>query len=96
MNIKIGGHTFIVEQRDLDNDSLAETDFNTNKITIHSKSSRSIRESALIHEILHVLNPTMDTSDDGHRILESLSEQLYQVFSDNLMLHTDHILGREE
>jgi len=95
--LKIGGHTFEVIKKDFGKDSLdlAETDFDARTISIHSKSARSIQESALIHEILHVMNPTMNTSDDGHRILESLSEQLYQVVSDNLLINFDSVLGRD-
>lgn len=92
--LKIGGHTFDIIQAVL-KDDLAETDFDTARITLHSLSTRTIKESSLIHEILHVLNPTMDSTDDGHRILESLSEQLYQVFRDNLLINFDSVLGRD-
>lgn len=93
--LKIGGHTFQIIQKDLGED-LGETDFEEGIIYIHHKGPRSIKESTLIHEIFHVMNPTMDTSPDGHRILESLAEQFYQVLADNKMVLTDHILGRDD
>lgn len=93
--LKIGGHTFRIIQRDMGNEELGETDFNTGIISIHSKSIRSIKESSLLHEILHVMNPTMDSSEDGHRILESLSEQLYEVYGEHLSMFFDTLLGRE-
>jgi hypothetical protein len=94
-SLKIGGHTFNIILKDL-GDGLAETDFNTATIAIHKDSPRTIKESSLIHEIFHVLNPTFDDTVDGHRLLDSLSEQFYQVLSDNQMIDGfSSVLGRE-
>ncbi len=92
--LKVGGHTFEVVQKD-PGDDLGETDFETGTIFIHSKCPRSIKEATLIHEVLHIANPTMDATPDGHRLIEALSEQLYQMFSDNLLINFDSVLGRD-
>lgn len=54
---------------------------NGNVIYINSELSKEAQEIALIHEALHCINSTMD-----HEFLDSLSEQLYQLLSDNKLL----------
>ena len=44
------------------------------------------KEATLIHEIFHVMNSTIGVSKVGHSLLDSLSEQFYQVLHDNKML----------
>lgn len=52
-----------------------------NVIYIASYLSQEAQEETFFHEILHALNSTMD-----HEFLDSLSEQLYQVFKDNNLM----------
>lgn len=54
---------------------------NGHKIYINADMTREAQETTLIHEVLHCLNSTM-----SHEFLDSLAEQLYQVFSDNKLL----------
>jgi hypothetical protein len=84
--LKIGAHTFkvILEKPD----KLAPEDFTSgliddclNEIVLDASRSRSKVEQALFHEILHALNSELD-----HALLDSLAEQLYQVFHDNSLL----------
>lgn len=82
-HLKIGGHEVRVEVVPLED--CGQFDPKTNTISIANSLPRSQQEVTLIHEILHALNQNLD---DGmsHIFLESLSQQLYQVFSDNHML----------
>ena len=81
----IGGHLFTVTVEELDANN-GETDWVTSTITIDSRLPQSHKEATLIHEILHVCNPTMDADVLGHALLDSLSEQLYQVLKHNGLL----------
>jgi len=80
--LKIGGHIVNVEYKLLP-DANGEFDYETNTITISTDISPSHQQAALLHEILHCLNSTLDSHDYGHAFLDSLAEQLYQVLSDN-------------
>lgn len=83
--LKIGGHTVTVDcSKELEGMS-GESDTANNKINICKTIKQSQKESTLIHEIFHFMNATLDDGD-GHRILDSLAEQLYQVLSDNKLL----------
>lgn len=84
MKLKIGGHTWNVEYKEIED--LGKTDWNTLTITISSVVPESIQKSALIHEILHACNSSLGGSEVGHAFLDSIAEQLYQVLSDNDML----------
>ena len=89
--IRIGGHTvkivFGIINDDMGKGELAETNYENNTITIDSRLARSQQESALIHEIFHLLNGTFNSSSNyAHALLDSLSEQFYQVLSDNKLL----------
>jgi hypothetical protein len=81
--LKIGGHQVELKIEDLGEDDNGKFDWDTNTITISSRLPKSQRESALIHEILHGCNSTWSETELGHIFLDSLSEQLYQIFSDN-------------
>jgi len=82
--LKIGAHTIKIVQKDhwegsdeesgrFDNESL--------EIWIKSSLAPTVKEATLIHEILHAIN-----SELNHTVLDSFSEQLYQVLHDNKML----------
>jgi hypothetical protein len=80
--LKIGGHSITVEVSDLtDMERQGDTDRAANKIRVCTSLAKSAKEAALFHEIFHVMNSELD-----HALLESLSEQIYQVLSDNKML----------
>lgn len=51
---------------------------NGNTIYIRECLSQEAKEVTFIHEILHCCNTTMN-----HEFLDSLAEQLYQVFKDS-------------
>lgn len=78
-SLKIGGHLITIKQVELEEDN-GYYESAENTITINSKLPLSQKESTLIHEILHVLNGTL-----SHTLLDSLSEQLYQVLKDNTL-----------
>lgn len=88
--LKIGGHIFTVKQCGLD--FCGETRFQNSEIRINKDMAQSLKESTLIHEILcHCLNTTLMGDDDKnghmmHAVLDSMSEQLYQVLKQNKML----------
>lgn len=81
--LKIGGHIYKVEITDkgLNEEDYGELDMETNTIRINSKIPKTNQESTLLHEILHALNTTLD-----HELLDSLSEQMYQVLKDNKLI----------
>lgn len=87
--LKIGGHQFVVIEKDLgDSKDLGQTDFSKGVISIETDMPETVKWSTLIHEVMHVMNPTLDSSDLGHSVMESLSEQLYQVLKDNELICT--------
>lgn len=83
--LKIGGHVIKIEQCVL-KDLNGESDFAKNTIRISKELPRSQQEATLVHEIIHFLNTSIDERDYGHALLDSLSEQLYQVLKDNDLL----------
>ncbi len=83
--LKIGGHTVTVELCDLNNND-GEWSSKNNRIRIEKSLPSNQRDATLLHEILHALNATFDENHVGHMLLESLSQQLYQVLSDNKLL----------
>ncbi len=84
--LKIGGHMFTVEQKPI-KDCVGETYFEEARIVIEKRAKQTIKESTLIHEILcHCLNTTAGGNNKHHDLLDSLSEQLYQVLKDNKLL----------
>ena len=84
--LKIGGHIWTVKVEKLPEDDLGSTDWNTLTITISNELPEDLQYSALLHEIFHAMNSTLGSTDMGHALLDSLSEQLYQVLADNKML----------
>lgn len=84
--LKIGGHIFKIENTKRDG-VMGDSDTEKNLITINPKMPKSQQEATLIHEIFHCLNTTMDGSHNySHALLDSLSEQFYQVLADNKLL----------
>jgi Zn-dependent peptidase ImmA (M78 family) len=81
-SLRIGGHTIKVTLCDLPDGIDGEFSTDRNEIRINSKLPKSQRDVSLLHEIMHALNSEFD-KDLQHIILESLSQQLYQVLSDN-------------
>lgn len=89
MKLKIGGHLYKVVLKNLDKENeLASCDYNKATISIDKNIViQSIKESALIHEILHACNSTFGYDGVEHGLLDSLAEQLYQVLKDNDLLN---------
>lgn len=84
--LKIGGHWITVDcSQELENIN-GEFSATKNTIKICKTLPDSQKEQALFHEILHAINSEMDGNLVGHIMLESIAQQLYQVFSDNKML----------
>jgi Zn-dependent peptidase ImmA (M78 family) len=79
--IKVGGivyHVVLADDwlgRD-GTDGMVEDSNNT--IYINQNLSREFQAITFIHEVLHCCNSTVN-----HEFLDSLSEQLYQIFADN-------------
>ena len=84
--IKIGGHIVKVSCKEKLENLNGDFNWETNTIRIDKSLPQSQKESTLIHEIFHVLNTTLDEIPLGHALLDSLSEQFYQVLSDNKMI----------
>lgn len=84
--LKIGGHTFKVNKKEIISRELGNTQFINGIIEIDKRLPQSLQESTLIHEIFHVLNSTLADGQVGHSLLDSLSEQFYQVLKDNNLL----------
>lgn len=86
--LKIGGHIVkIIESKNLKSYECGYTDFDKNEILIHEKLSQSMKELTLIHEIFHFMNSEIHSENSwSHALLESLSQQIYQVLKDNKFL----------
>lgn len=78
--IKIGGRTIKVKYEVMK--SLGEARFEKNEIVLKKGMTREAQEATFIHEILHHMNSTM-----SHALLDSLAEQIYQVFKHNNMFN---------
>lgn len=79
--LKVGSHTVLVRYLEMDEKNGTTDEVGAHiTITLDPRLPRSRMEAVFIHEILHVLNTTMD-----HALLASLAEQLYQVFNENKM-----------
>lgn len=83
--LKIGGHQFKVLITDTRPGLMGEMDTSKNTIKIDKTLPQTQKEVTLMHEIFHAINTELDNSANGHALLESLSQQLYQVFVDNKM-----------
>lgn len=81
-SLKIGGHTIKVSVVPLPDGTDGEFSTATNEIRIADNLAESQAEVTLLHEIMHAINAQFD-KDLEHIILESLSQQLYQVLHDN-------------
>ena len=87
--LKIGGHIVkIVLKSPVNNGGdCGEADFDKNQIILDKKLTQSMKELTLIHEIFHFLNSDFHgDSPWSHALLESLSQQFYQVLKDNKLL----------
>lgn len=83
--LKIGGHIVKVRLVPLE-DKCGEWDSYRNEININDAHPASQKSAALLHEIFHACNPTFGSEQLSHSLLDSLSEQLYQVLSDNNLI----------
>jgi hypothetical protein len=77
--LKIGGHVFRVVVKEMSECGLTKRTLN--EIWIANDLSQTQKEVTLIHEILHAINGEQD-----HKLLDSFSEQIYQVLKDNNLL----------
>lgn len=87
-SLRIGGHTIKVIYTDLPDGVDGEFSTEDNTIRISKDIAESQQEATLLHEIMHVLNAQFD---EGvfHVLLESLSQQLFQVLKDNKLRFGD-------
>lgn len=80
--LKIGGHVYKVEIVDdsslCDNDTCGKLDRSTNTISISKTLSDSSKSVTLLHEAIHAMNGEL-----SEEVIDSLSEQLYQLLKDN-------------
>lgn len=83
--LKIGGHIVKVIYHDNEN-LMGESDTRKNSISLDKKLPYSQKISTLIHEGFHMMNSTFGSSQTGHALLDSLSEQMFQFLSDNKLL----------
>lgn len=84
--LKIGAHLITIDcSQDLKGEMFGEYLPNEDKIRICKSLSQSQKEATLIHEVFHVINACFD-EDFAHALLESLSQQFYQVLIDNDLL----------
>lgn len=86
--IKVGAHKYTIHLSPTDSEgTCGETDFVKSTILINPHMSQSMKESTLIHEILHACNTTFSDEHLAHSVLDSMADQLYQVLSDNGLLN---------
>ena len=86
--LKIGGHIVTVKIVEIPKED-CDGDFSTygNLIRIDKRLPQSQREVTLIHEIFHALNSVIDDKNPAaHSLIESISQQFYQVLKDNKLL----------
>jgi hypothetical protein len=82
--LKIGGHVITVKLKKMTD---CGAFYNAkNLIEIREDLPQSQKEATLIHEIFHAINSVFGDSESSHVILDSFSEQLYQILVDNKML----------
>lgn len=78
--LKIGGHWVTVRlSGDIEDNGISDTE--KNEIILNKRLPQSQLEATLIHEVFHFLNTTIK-----HDLLDSLSEQIYQVLKDNKLI----------
>ena len=78
--LSIGGHTVKVVLKEL-NEIDGEFDKETNTIYVDPRLSESQQAATLLHEIFHAMNSEFEGVN--HVLMESLSQQLFQVLRDN-------------
>lgn len=81
--LKIGGHVVHVELVEMED--CGTFDPKTNRIRISKDLPDSQQGATFFHEILHAINQNLGDGTE-HILLESIAQQLYQVFSDNKLL----------
>lgn len=81
--LKIGGHIFSIDESKELEGANGKTFYSKNLIEIDKTLVQDQKESTLLHEIFHCMNACFDEKELGHMLLDSLSEQLYQVLKDN-------------
>ena len=81
--LKIGGHLIKVREMEMVDDISCSGDssYVNGEIRLNRELKQSQKEASLIHEIFHFINTTIN-----HDLLDSLSEQIYQVLKDNKLL----------
>lgn len=90
--LKIGGHNYKLISAKLGDNELGETNYNTATITIDSTiTEQSIKEATLFHEFVHTCNSTFGYEGMEHAYVDSLAEQLYQIFKDNGLLNEERL-----
>lgn len=78
--LKIGGHIVTIRlSKDIEDNGFSDSQ--KNEIVLNANLPQSQLEATLIHEIFHFLNTTIK-----HDLLDSLSEQIYQVLRDNKLI----------
>lgn len=86
LKLKVGGHMISVDSSKELEGLNGEALLSKNIINICKTLPQSQKESTLFHEIFHFLNTTVSGTPLGHSLIDSLSEQFYQVLSDNNLL----------
>ena len=84
--IKIGGHIFKIDMSKKLPGLNGSCDYKTNTIAICKSLPPSQKEVTLFHEIFHAINSTLCDQHDMHKVVDSMSEQLYAVFKINNLL----------
>lgn len=84
--IKIGGHVVKIDcSKELTVNG--QYDWEKGTIEICKTLPETHKEATLVHEIFHVLNSTFNDQNLNaflaHSVVDSLSEQFYQVLKDN-------------
>lgn len=85
MKIKVGAHDIeITHKKDRKNNGYFDSDKNIINVSPNAKLTR--KGATMMHEIGHAINPSFDENPNGHALLASLSEQMFQVLHDNCLL----------
>jgi len=82
--LKIGAHQYdIVLTKDVFEGATCGIQLRKEgKLVVNADLPKTHQGATLFHEILHALNSELD-----HTLLDSLAEQLYEVFESNSLLH---------
>jgi len=77
--VLIGGRNIKIKSANIEH--LGDADYEKGVIRIKKGMTKEAREAVFFHEAFHMMNTTV-----GHKVLDSLAEQTYQMLRANNLL----------